>query len=207
MENKIESDCNSDKNVANRGYRRLFIIRKDLHLTAGKLSAMIGHCCEAYWTNFLKNGSVEDLEYVCLPTETKDNPNYWMMYRHPKVYEAAKIAHEKGEKTFKYVSENSEKKYLLKQKIDKDIWDIYVNGIFTKTICEAKNLENLRKAEEAAKEIGLVEGIDYGYINDKCLTELEPENEDGTCTVGIWFRPLPYETSYSISKKFKLYRD
>ena len=28
---------------------------KDLHLSAGKLAAMVGHCCEAYWTNLLKN--------------------------------------------------------------------------------------------------------------------------------------------------------
>jgi len=34
--------------------RRVFIIRKDLHLKAGKLAAMVGHCCEAYWTNLLK---------------------------------------------------------------------------------------------------------------------------------------------------------
>ena len=190
-----------------QGYRRLFIIRKDLHLTAGKMSSMVGHCCEVYWTNFLKNGKVEDLEYVWLPVETKDNPNYWMLYRHPKVFEAAKAAHERGDKNFKYLNENSEKKYALSQKIDKEIWDNYVNGIFTKTICEAKNLDKLRTAETTAKELGLTEGIDYGYINDKCLTELEAENEDGTCTVGIWFRPLPDDIAHSISKKFPLYRD
>ena len=35
--------------------RRLFIIRKDLHLTVGKLAAMVSHCAEAYWLNLLKN--------------------------------------------------------------------------------------------------------------------------------------------------------
>jgi len=35
--------------------RRVFVIRKDLHLKPGKLSAMIAHCAEAYWTNLLKN--------------------------------------------------------------------------------------------------------------------------------------------------------
>lgn len=204
MEN---ADENKTETKAQQGYRRLFIIRKDLHLTAGKLAAMVGHCCEAYWTNLLKNGDVEDLEYVWLPVETKDNPNYWMLYRAPKVYEAAKAAHDRGEKSFRYSNENSENKYLLKQKIDKDIWDNYVNGIFTKTICEAKNLNKLKTAEIFAKGLGLVEGIDYGYINDKCLTELEPENEDGTTTVGIWFRPLPDDFAHSISKKFPLYRD
>ena len=36
-------------------YRRLFIMRKDLHMSAGKLAAQVGHCAEAYWTNLIKN--------------------------------------------------------------------------------------------------------------------------------------------------------
>ena len=35
--------------------RRLFIIRKDLHLSSGKLAAMVSHCAEAYWTRLIKN--------------------------------------------------------------------------------------------------------------------------------------------------------
>ena len=35
------------------GYRRLFIMRKDLHMSAGKLSAQIGHCAEAYWLHLI----------------------------------------------------------------------------------------------------------------------------------------------------------
>ena len=92
--------------------------------------------------------------------------------------------------------------------IPKDIWNNYVNGIFTKTICEARNLDNMNKrALPVIEELGLKEGIDYGYINDKCFTELSPENPDGTCTVGMWFKPLPDDIAHKISKKFKLYRD
>lgn len=182
-------------------YRRLFIIRKDLHLTAGKLAAMVGHCCEAYWTNLLKRGMVKDMEYVELPVSLDSDPDYWMKYRHPVIHDAAKKAHELGLKTFRF------KEYQITNFVDKGVWDGYVNGIFTKTVCEAKNLSKLRTAETAAKELGLKEGVDYGYINDKCLTELEPENDDGTCTVGIWFRPLPDDIAHSISKKFPLYRD
>ena len=137
--------------------RRLFIIRKDLHLSAGKLAAMVGHCAEAYWTNWLKrntdlNGYVEGF-------------------------------------------------------IDQDIYDNYINGIFTKTICEAKNLNHLIKAKTMAEELGLVQSIDFDFINDKCLTELTPENEDSTCTVGIWFKPLDDDIAHKISKKYQLYRD
>ena len=137
--------------------RRLFIIRKDLHLTSGKLSAMVGHCTEAYWTNWLKQNT--DLD-----------------------------GHVDGY-------------------IDKDILDNYINDIFIKTICEAKNLNHLMKAKVLAEELGLVKDIDFGVISDCCLTELTPENEDGTCTVGIWFKPLDDEIAHKISKKYQLYKD
>ena len=52
----------------------------------------------------------------------------------------------------------------------------------------------------------MYEGRDYGFIDDKCLTELTPENEDGTCTVGIWFRPLNDDIAQELSKKYQLYK-
>ena len=83
----------------------------------------------------------------------------------------------------------------------------YINGIFTKTICEARNKNHLLKAKTIAEELGLVEDVDFGVINDKCITELTPENEDGTCTVGIWFKPLNDDIAHKISKKYQLYHD
>ena len=143
--------------------RRLFIIRKDLHLSAGKLAAMVGHCAEAYWTNLIRNKLDFEL---------------------------------KGSQDIIYTT----------IALDKNIYDNYINDKFIKTICEAKNLNQLLKARTMALELGLVEGIDFGLINDACLTELEPENEDSTCTVGIWFKPLDDEIAHSISKKYQLYK-
>ena len=148
------------------GYRRLFIMRKDLHMGGGKLAAQVGHCCEAYWTNILRN-VFKDKKSVC---ESKDE-------------------------------------ITLKITLKKEIMTEYVNGIFTKTICSAKNLNDLLKAKAKAEELGLVEGQDFGLINDCCLTDLEPENEDGTTTTGIWFAPLPDDVAHSISKKYQLYKD
>ena len=145
------------------GMRRVFIIRKDLHLSSGKLAAMVGHCCEAYWMNLLKRNFHERND-------------------------AAKVE-------------------CCHCDIPADVWDDYVNGIFTKTICEARNLNNLMKTKAIAEELGLKERSDYGFINDKCLTELKSENEDGTTTVGMWFAPLADDTAHQISKKFPLYRD
>lgn len=86
--------------------------------------------------------------------------------------------------------------------IDKEIFEEYVGGIFTKTICEARNKNHLLNAKTIADELGLV---DYGLIYDKCLTELTPEEDNGTTLTGIWFCPLRDEVAYSISKKYQLH--
>ena len=41
------------------GMRRLFILRKDLHLSAGKLGAMVAHCAEGYWIWLIKRNLME----------------------------------------------------------------------------------------------------------------------------------------------------
>lgn len=198
--------------------RRLFIIRKDLHLTPGKLSAMIGHLCEAFWTNLLKAGSIKDNEFEELrAVETyPDGKKGPMLYRHPALYEAAKKAFEEGKEWFLHKLENSRPTMSISIEIPKDIWHKYVQGIFTKTICEAKNKNQLMKVVELINEHNnqvihedemLIKDIDYGFINDKCLTELTPENEDGTTTIGIWFKPLPDDIAHKFSKKYKLYKD
>lgn len=143
--------------------RRLFIIRKDLNLSPGKLAAMVGHCAEAYWTRMFRRNVVGQL------INTND-------YR------------------------------IDSMNINRCIYEQYINGSFVKTICEAKNLNHLLKAKNIAEELGLIEGEDYGFINDNCLTELTPENEDGTTTVGIWFKPLSDGVSHMISKKYQLYK-
>ena len=189
--------------------RRVFIIRKDLHLKPGKLAAMVGHCCEAYWTNLLKASLVEDNEFIALPAKEqygngKIGP---ALYKHPLLFKLSEEAFNSGKDTFTTLAENSRKTVTVTTEIPKDVWNDYVNGIFTKTICECRNKNQLTKAENLAKEQNLAEGLDYGFINDKCLTDLTPENEDGTTTIGIWFKPLPDEIAQAISKKFPLYRD
>lgn len=142
------------------GYRRIFIIRKDLQLSAGKLAAMVGHCAESYWTNLIKDSMHGDDCFL---------------------------------------------------NIDMEIYNNYINGIFTKTICEAKNLNQLMKAKFLAEELGMVEGKDFSIIADCCLTELKPEYIDengvGRTIVGIGFKPLPDEVAHKISKKYQLYKD
>ena len=75
-----------------------------------------------------------------------------------------------------------------------------------KTVCEARNKIHLLKAKTAAEEVGLVENVDFGLIFDNCLTELTPEEPNGTTLTGIWFRPMPDDVAHAISKKYQLYR-
>ena len=73
------------------------------------------------------------------------------------------------------------KYYRVSFDIDADIFEQWLDGSFTKTVCEAKNLIGILKAAKIADELGLKEGTDYIVIKDNCLTELTPEevDEDG----------------------------
>ena len=100
--------------------------------------------------------------------------------------------------------------YHLDLAIPANIYKEWFCGIFTKTICEAKNKNQLLKAKQLAEEIGLVEGKDFFLIMDACNTELEPEEVDengvGRTLTCIGFRPLDDEIAWKISKKFQLYK-
>lgn len=143
------------------GYRRLFIMRKDLNMSVGKLLAQTCHCAEAYWTNGLR--------------------------QHCKLIEDESV-------------------YSCNITISREIFEQYINNSFTKTICAAKNKNHLLKAKIIAEELGLEENVHFGMIYDNCLTELEPEEENGTTLTGIWFSPLNDEITHTISKKYQLYR-
>ena len=86
-----------------------------------------------------------------------------------------------------------------------DIAENYVFNGITKTVCRAKNLNDLMKARKYAIEAGLREGEDFGFIRDACRTELMPENADGSCTTCVWTKAIPDEISHEISKHYQLY--
>ena len=100
--------------------------------------------------------------------------------------------------------------YHISVTMPPDIYNDWLHGIFTKTICEAKNRNHLMKAVAMAEELGLQEGKDFFLIKDSCLTELEPEEYDengtGRTLTCIGFRPLPDSIAHLISKKYQLYR-
>lgn len=94
--------------------------------------------------------------------------------------------------------------------IDKDLYEQWINGIFTKCVLEAKNRNQLLKAKTIAEDMGMVEGKDFFLIKDCCLTELEPEEIDengiGRTLTCIGFAPMPSEVIDKIGKKYQLYK-
>lgn len=96
--------------------------------------------------------------------------------------------------------------YQFTVEIEENICDQWLNGIFTKTVCEAKNKNHLLKAVTMSEEMGMKEGVDFFLIHDACLTELEPEEEDGTTLTCIGFKPLPDDVAHAISRKYQLFR-
>lgn len=46
-------------------FRRLFIFRKDLQMSTGKLLAQLGHCAEGYWTRSLLRNAWQDGDSYC----------------------------------------------------------------------------------------------------------------------------------------------
>ena len=155
-----------------------------------------------------------------MPTNSKANPKE---YNHPDLKVYAIKAFNDGEDYFtcrrvdtsepfgKYeLCENEFLGYVCGAIIDKDVYEDWFCGSFTKTICEAKNRNQLLKAVDLAKEMGLQEGLDFFLIKDNCLTELEPEEIDsdgvGRTLTCIGFRPLPDDIAHQISRKYQLYR-
>ena len=135
----------------------------------------------------------------------------------------AKQAYEAGKETFTVrpvnpsqplgdleLCENEIAAYSCDLTIDKDVYEQWIQGIFTKTICEARTRNHMMKAATMAEELGLKEGTDFFLVKDNCLTELEPEEVDengiGRTLTCIGFRPLSDDLAHTISRKYQLYR-
>lgn len=144
--------------------RQILFARKDLNMSAGKLSAQIAHASIAFLTNAIKCGNKKEQE---------------------------NIVH-------------------IDLSLPKEIYEGWILGSFTKTVCEVKNRNQMQKVIALAEENGLKEGTDFFLIKDNCLTELKPEEIDengiGRTLTCIGFRPLPDEIAHKISKKFQLYK-
>lgn len=207
--------------------RQLIIARKDLQMSAGKLAAQCCHASLAFISGAIQDNIKQITDYrhpawEHFPEATDDSKRRPQLYRRPDLNKWSKEARDRGEEFFYAKPVNPDEPYgeleLCEESyhyeanllIDNDIYEQWFNGIYTKTICEAKNKSQLLKAKTMAEELGLVEGKDFFLIKDHCLTELEPEEIDetgvGIVLTCIGFRPLPDDIIQKISKRFQLYK-
>lgn len=105
---------------------------------------------------------------------------------------------------------NDNDTYTVNLTLDAGTYENWICGSFTKTVCQAKNRNQLLKVKRMAEDLGMIEGKDFFLIKDNCMTELEPEEIDengiGRTLTCIGFRPMPDSVIQKISKKFQLYR-
>ena len=206
--------------------KQIIMARKDLNMSPGKLAAQVSHASMAFLTNAARKASVPVWKYKTLPASQTDpltGEKKACMYRHIDLGKFAAQAFDEGKDTFSYrpVSaddpgaalercENEIAGYSSRLYFDKETYEGWIEGTFTKIICEARNRNHLLKAKEIAEANGLLENLDFFLIKDNCLTELEPEEFDengiGRTLTCIGFRPLRDETARLISRKYQLYR-
>lgn len=163
-------------------YKQILIARRDLCMSSGKLAAQVSHASMAFLTSLIRNK-----DYT-VPI-TKGALKEWN----------TPISEDDNEIVgydFEYV-------------FDKDLYEQWIDGEFTKCVLQAKNKNQLLKAKTMAEEMGMVEGKDFFLIRDNCHTELEPEEYDengiGRCLTCIGFRPMKNEVIDRIGKKYHLY--
>lgn len=149
--------------------KQVIIARKDLNMSAGKLSVQVAHASEAFLLQ--------------------------------KIKDTAKFNFDTDEYDTKFLS------------FDKETYENWINDIYKKVVCAAKNKNDLLKVVDIAEQLGLKKDEDFWIIKDCCLTELEPEelgDVGGKCvpvtTTCIGFRPLDDETCNKLTKKYQLYK-
>lgn len=104
----------------------------------------------------------------------------------------------------KWVNDDETSYYSVELTFDKDLFEQWIDGEFTKCVLKAKNKTQLLKAKTLAEEMGMTENKDFFCIYDNCHTELTPEDNGRTLTC-IGFKPMDNEVIDKIGKKFQLY--
>lgn len=213
-------------------YKQLIIARKDLGMSAGKLAVQVSHASMAFLTNQIKdhNKLVPAESYRCLrlrPDDYSANPQLDAMIQEAKAKGISHIYYKLSKEyapgatrphkidMLPVTKEEFEAnmKYLSTLVFDRGSYENWIDGSFTKILCEAKNRNKLIAAARYGEELGLIEGRDFFLIKDNCLTELTPEEPDENSPTGgrtltcIGFRPLPADICEKISKKYQLWRD
>lgn len=197
-------------------YKQIIIARKDLDMSPGKLAAQVSHASMAFLTSQIKRSAEKVInEHIGIAWTPSGASQF---YLHPGLNEFAKIARQNGNRYFIYKPKYAEfpngeqmmcdkttvREYKTAFAIEKDLYEQWICGEFTKCVLRAKNKAQLLKAKRIAEEMGMKENEDFWLIRDNCHTELEPE-EDGKTLTCIGFKPMDSELIDKIGKKYQLY--
>lgn len=197
-------------------YKQIIIVRKDLDMSPGKLAAQVSHASMAFLTSKIKRRAEKVINEHIGRAWTSSGASQF--YLHPGLNEFAKIARQNGNRYFIYKPKYAEfpngeqmmcdkttvREYKTAFAIEKDLYEQWICGEFTKCVLRAKNKSQLLKAKRMAEEMGMKENEDFWLIRDNCHTELELE-EDGKTLTCIGFKPMDSKLIDKIGKKYQLY--
>ena len=197
-------------------YKQIIIARKDLDMSPGKLAAQASHASMAFLTSEIRRNAKKVINEHIGRAWTSSGASQF--YLHPGLNEFAKIARQNGSNYFIYkpkyagfpngeqmmCDKTTVREYKTAFAIEKDLYEQWICGEFTKCVLRAKNKSQLLKAKRIAEEMGMKENEDFWLIRDNCHTELEPE-EDGKTLTCIGFKPMDSELIDRIGKKYQLY--
>ena len=206
-------------------YKQIIVVNKELNMSKGKMAAQVSHASMAFLTRCIQKNSVKIIEhqypvweYPLIGIETGKIEKRPQRYRRSDLDKWAEEARNRGEDYFyaKPVNPNNkygplelcepEHYYKTNFTIDKDLYEQWMSGLFTKVILSAKNENQMQKIVDKAKEAGMIEGVDFFCIRDACLTELTPD-ETGTRWTCIGFKPMDSSKIDPITRKLQLFKD
>lgn len=205
-------------------YKQIIVVNKELNMSKGKMAAQVSHASMAFLTRCIQQHSTK-IEENAYPTwgyqwdsnftKTEKVPQ---RYRREDLDKWAMEARERGEEFFYAKPVNPDNKYgplelcesnhhyKTEFTIDKDLYENWMSGLFTKVILSAKNENEMIKIINKAKEAGMTEGEDFFCIRDACLTELTPD-ETGTRWTCIGFKPMDASVIDPITKRLQLFKE
>ena len=203
-------------------YKQVIIVRKDLNMTPDKLIKQVANAAIVFLTKVIQKNTKKIFEnqypvweYIW-NNDSKDIIKRPQKYLRSDFHTWAKEARDRGEDYFyaRPIDPNNKYgkfelcepifHYEVNFKMDKNLYEQWTDGLFTKIICGAKNKNQLLEVIDIAESLGLEENKDFFLIRDDCQTELISEDEDGKTLTCIGFKPLPIEISTQLSKKYQL---
>ena len=205
-------------------YKQIIVVNKELNMSKGKMAAQVSHASMAFLTKMIQKNTKEIFENQYPAWKYIWNNDFTDIIKRPQMYRRddlhtwAKEARDRGEDYFyaRPIDPNNKygklelcepiSHYETSFQIDKDLYEQWMGGLFTKVILEAKNENQMNKIIEKAKEANMIENEDFFCIRDACLTELTPD-ETGTRWTCIGFKPMDASVIDPVTKRLQLFKE